>query len=285
MLAALLFSSAVALTFDDIPGSAIPRTRSCIETNRKVLATLRKHRAPALGLVNTSKPCDLVPVLNAWLDAGNDLGNHTFSHPDVNAMALAAYEKDVIRGESPLRELLAKRGRKLRYFRHPQLHTGNSPEVKDELAAFLRKRDYTIAPVTIDSDEWVFAAAYSRALERKDTAAAKRVADAYVPFMESIVSFFETRTKEVVGRPIPHVLLLHVNALNADRLDELLRMFERRGYRFITVDEALRDPAYALPDGYVGPRGISWIHRWGVAKGMPIVWEPDAQSWVAELSR
>jgi hypothetical protein len=61
-------------------------------------------------------------------------------------------------------------------------------------------------------------------------------------------------------------------------------MFERRGYRFITVDEALRDPAYALPDGYVGPMGISWIHRWGVAKGMPVVLEPDEPAWVAKAA-
>jgi len=290
MLAALLFSSAIALTFDDIPGSSIPQSGRCDEAevlrwNKKLLENLRKHHAPALGLVNTGKACGLVPVLNGWLDAGYDLGNHTFSHPDLNAVSLADYEEDVIRGEWPLRELLAKHGRKLRYFRHPQLHTGDSPEVKEALASFLRKRHYTIAPVTLDSDEFVLAAVYKRALERGDKALAARVADAYVPWMNSVTAFYERRTKEVVGRDIPHILLLHMSALNADRLDALLQMFERRGYRFITVDEALRDPAYALPDGYTGTRGISWIHRWGVAKGMPIVWEPDVPDWVAREYR
>src|SRR5947208_10287524 len=110
MLAALLFSSAIALTFDDIPGSSIPGNRDCLRWNQRLLTTLQKHRAPALGLVNTSKGCDLTPVLNAWLDAGHDLGNHTFSHPDLNAISLKEYEEDVISGESPLRELVEKHG-------------------------------------------------------------------------------------------------------------------------------------------------------------------------------
>ena len=136
------------------------------------------------------------------------------------------------------------------------------------------------AVVTLDDQDWVFASAYARALDRKDAALAQRVANAYIPYMESTLAFIEKRTQEVVGRPIAHILLLHMNALNGDMLDGLLRMFERRGYRFITVDEALRDPAYALPDGYAGPNGISWIHRWGVAKRMPIILEPEEPAWL-----
>jgi peptidoglycan/xylan/chitin deacetylase (PgdA/CDA1 family) len=291
VLAALLFSSAIALTFDDIPGSAIPLVRRCddaakLRWNEKLIGTLRRHHAPALGLVVGSNACgDLQPFLNAWLDAGHDLGNHTFSHRDLNSMTVAEYEEDIVRNEPPLREALAKHGKTLRYFRHPFLHTGTSAEIRENLTAFLRDRHYIAAPVTLDSDEFVFAAVYARALRRGDKVLARRVAEAYLPFMESTVAFFERRTQEVIGREIPHILLLHMNALNADKLDALLRMLERRRYRFITVDEALRDPAYALPDGYTGRRGVSWIHRWGLAKGMPIVLEPDVPDWVAREFR
>jgi peptidoglycan-N-acetylglucosamine deacetylase len=289
-LAAVLFATAaaaappqraVALTFDDIPGVAYPdpcNRKAVVAYNEKLLATLRKHRAPALGLVTGGNTCrgaiPLRPVLDLWLDAGHDLGNHTFSHPDFNRTPLRDYEANIIRGETPLREALAARGKKLRYFRHPGLHTGDTPAKRAGLAAFLAKRGYVVAPVTFDNQEWVFANAYARTRSKK-------AADAYVPFMESTVEFFEKRTREVLGRDIPHVLLLHQNALNADRLDELLTMLERRGYRFITVDEALRDPAYRLPDGYTGPQGPSWIHRWGLAKGMPVVMEPREPAWIA----
>src|SRR5205823_5030095 len=168
----------------------------------------------------------------------------------------------------------------LRYFRYPMLHTGTTLQKRDAIASFLRTRHYIDAVVTLDNQDWIFANAYARALDRKDVASAQRLAKAYVPYMESTLTFLEKRTREVVGRPIAHILLLHMNALNADMLDDLLRMFERRGYRFITVDEALRDPAYALPDGYAGTKGISWVHRWGVAKGMPIMLEPDEPPWL-----
>jgi len=131
--------------------------------------------------------------------------------------------------------------------------------------------------VTLDSDEFLYNNAYAQALDRQDTAHAARIAAAYIRFMESIVAFYEKRTIDVVGHPIPQVLLLHVSALNADHLDDLLKMFERRGYRFATIEEAMRDPAYSLRDGYAGKQGVSWIHRWGVAKGMPIVREPEAK--------
>src|SRR5437867_1906808 len=111
----------VALTFDDLPEVALPTSDHCdaLRWNIKLLATLRAHHAPALGLVNTSKACDLRPVLEAWLDGGHDLGNHTFSHRDLNSMPLAQYEEDIVRGETLLREVLAAHGKRLRYFRYP----------------------------------------------------------------------------------------------------------------------------------------------------------------------
>jgi peptidoglycan-N-acetylglucosamine deacetylase len=98
--------------------------------------------------------------------------------------------------------------------------------------------------------------------------------------MESIVAFFETRSREVFGREIPHILLLHANQLNADLMPALLEMFRARGYRFITLDQALRDKAYQTPETYVGKNGISWLHRWSKTKGMPEKSEPDPPAWV-----
>jgi hypothetical protein len=100
--------------------------------------------------------------------------------------------------------------------------------------------------------------------------------------MESIVAFFEARAVEVVGREIPQVLLLHANQLNADLMPELIRMFRARGYEFVTLDRALADPAYRLPDEYVGRNGFSWIHRWSMTKGLAAKGEPEPASWVRE---
>ena len=286
---------AVALTFDDLPATAVAGgdcdAATLLDLNRRLLAHLARFEAPATGLVTASRVCDelrgavLPAALALWLDAGHDLGNHTFSHPDLDRTELEAYESDVIRGEAPVRRLLAERGRALRYFRHPLLHTGADRARKEAVDAFLAGRGYIVAPVTIDNQEWIFAAVYARAKQRGDGETMRRVASAYLPFMEEVFAFFEGWSREVVGREIPQVLLLHANELNADHLDELLGMMRRRGYVFVTLDDALRDEAYRSPDGYVGPRGLSWLHRWALARGMEPRQEPREPEWLSELLR
>ena len=93
--------------------------------------------------------------------------------------------------------------------------------------------------------------------------------------MESVVAFFEARSIEVAGREFPQILLLHANELNADLVPDLLAMFKRRGYTFVTLERALADDAYRLPDEYAGPSGLSWVHRWSKTKGMKPKGEPD----------
>ena len=89
----------------------------------------------------------------------------------------------------------------------------------------------------------------------------------------------------MVGREIKQVLLLHANPLNAEHFDELVRMMKRRGYAFISLDEALEDPAYRLPDSYAGTRGLSWLHRWALTKGMKMREEPREPEFIGNLYR
>jgi hypothetical protein len=126
----------------------------------------------------------------------------------------------------------------------------------------------------------VFAKAYLDALSRGDQAFAERVKEAYLPYMESIFAFFEQRSIEVVGREFPHILLIHANRLNAEVMPALLGMIRSRGYSFVTLEQALKDPAYGLQDECAGPNGFSWIHRWSKTKGMPAKGEPDEPAWL-----
>ncbi|MDT5261717.1 MAG: hypothetical protein QOC61_721, partial [Acidobacteriota bacterium] len=153
---------------------------------------------------------------------------------------------------------------------------------KRGLAEFLSARGYTVAPVTIDNGDYIFADVYFKAKKRGDAAAAKRVADAYVPYMETVFDHFERLSSETFGREVKQVLLLHANELNADHFDELAAMLKRRGYTFVTLGEALEDPAYKEPDALF-KGGISWLHRWRMAKGLPAKWEPEAPGFVDEL--
>jgi hypothetical protein len=129
----------------------------------------------------------------------------------------------------------------------------------------------------VNSSEWVFAAAYARAQVQADEDAVRRIGTAYVPYMESALARAEALSLDLFGRPIAQVLLLHANSLNADRFGELAAMLARRGYRFVTLDEALRDPAYATPVGLGAIEGESWLECWARQAGLrpvPPVAEP-----------
>lgn len=284
---------AVAITFDDLPGVAMAQSQRCDlpafeDVNRRLLKTITQQKIPALGLVVEGNLCErhqkqLPAILKMWLDAGLELGNHSYSHFDLNTTALEVYKADVVRGEIVTKRLLEERGQKLRYFRHPFLHAGKDIETKRAFEKFLAGRGYQIAPVTIDNQEWVFAAVYAGAMQARDEATMKRVKAAYIKYMEEIFEFFEKRSIEVVGYEIKQVLLLHDNPLNANSLDELIQMMRKRGYSFITMEQALADPAYRLPDTYAGPVGLSWIHRWGVTKGLELKAEPPEPDFIATL--
>ncbi len=282
---------AVAVTFDDLPGTGGGLDLAVFrEINRKLLATIRSEGVPAVGFVNEGRLHDAgetearTELLRWWVEAGLELGNHTYSHTAVTAAPLARVQEEVIRGEPATRALLQERGMRLRWFRHPQLHTGATPAVREAYARFLAGRGYTVAPVTLDNQEWVFARAYHDARARGDTAALRCVGEAYVPYMEETFAYFERLSRELFGREIPQVLLLHANELNADHFGALAAAMRRRGYRFVTLEEALADPAYRSEDGYVGPRGPSWLHRWALAKGRPIAPEPREPALVARLA-
>jgi len=84
------------------------------------------------------------------------------------------------------------------------------------------------------------------------------------------------------GGDIRQILLLHANTLNADHFGRLAELFQKRGYRFISLTHALEDEAYRLPDIYVGQWGISWLHHWEEAAGRPRSPAPDPPAWVTQ---
>ncbi len=188
----------------------------------------------------------------------------------------------------PSAPILAPRGLSPRYFRHPFLFTGRDQATKRAVSAFLGEHGYAVAPVSVDNSDWVFARAYARV-----TGAGRpglgRKGESCLP--RRICSPSST-TGSASPRPswateVKQVLLIHASALNADSLGDLAAMMKGRGYSFVTLDHALTDPAYALPDGYEGGAGISWLHRWAFAlggKSAILAGEPRCPAWVMEAA-
>jgi beta-lactamase regulating signal transducer with metallopeptidase domain len=265
----------VAVTFVNFPGNIYDTGRLANKT-RKLLHALAAEDVQAVAFVNEARLYKedgslddaRVQTLRDWLDAGHELGNETAHHTNLFKSSVEEFETDVVRGDQLLSKLSAERGRKVRYFSYPYLNTGPNPEARAQVERFLRGRGYQIHPVTVDNMDWLFSHAYIDALRREDEAAAASIRAEYVPYMEHMFEFYESYSREVAGREIPQVLMLTAGALNADCFDDLAAMMKRRGYSFVTMEQATKDEAYSLPDTYTGVRGDSWLARWAVTKGL-----------------
>jgi peptidoglycan/xylan/chitin deacetylase (PgdA/CDA1 family) len=284
----------IAITIDDLPViSTRGDMKSRLEITKKLLAQIKKAGVPAIGFVNENglyvgekRDEKQIDLLRMWLDAGMELGNHTFSHRSLNAIDLKDYEADLLKGETITKELMAARGQKIRFFRHPFLHTGRTMQIKADFNAFLAEHGYRIAPVSIDNADYIFSRAYDIAFDNGDKKLMKRIGNAYVPYMESKLDYWERQSIRLFGREIAQTLLIHANFINSDHLGDLIAMFKRRGYRCVDLETALKDEAYKLPDTFVGASGISWLHRWALDKGKDLIVkaEPMVPGFVLEHS-
>ena len=266
----------LCVTVDDLPVVAygISDTRYQREIVANLTRGLAKAGAPAIGFVNEQKLRDStglspfrVSLLEQWLDAGLDLGNHTYSHPDINKITCVEYFADIVRGETVTKQLLQRRGKSLRYFRHPFLYLGSTKDVADSLSTFLAGRNYVTAPVTIDNDDYMFAAMYHRAYERRDTVDAKKIGREYIAYLEKKLQYYEQESMKLFGRPIAQVLLIHASRLNADHIGQLLSMITKNGYTFADLAAVLKDEAYRTPITVYKKYGISWLDRWAISAG------------------
>jgi peptidoglycan/xylan/chitin deacetylase (PgdA/CDA1 family) len=264
----------VAITIDDLPAASNVLPAAAItEMTTKLLTTLRDQKIPVVGFVNEKKLYKVgevdarINALGMWLDYGFELGNHTYSHTSLNRAGLKAWEDDVIQGESVTSILLAEHKMKMRYFRHPYLDTGRDLQTRREAEAFLVARGYHIAPITLDAWDWAYASVYEDAKRRGDAAAQDDLAKSYLAHSDAEFAYAEQLSKQIVGYEPKQIILLHANQLEADHIGELLDLFRKRGYRFITLEDALGDPAYSLPDTYIGEGGTGWLEHWAISQG------------------
>jgi len=255
------WSGEMVITIDDLPIVKQGRYGKEAQTEivDQVMGVLKKHRVQAMGFVVGQKVTApwQYELLKRFRDDGHLLGNHTFSHPDLNRTGAGEFVADIDNCDRILGNLAGT----VRYFRYPLLHRGQDPEKRAVVGRWLSEHGYMVVPVTIDNDDYLYDTRYEEALDAGDDQAARQIGREYVAHMLGQVDHFRAMAERKVGREIPHILLVHMNRINASYLDELLTHLENAGWRFISIEEALADAVYELPDRYNGPKGVSWLER------------------------
>ena len=272
----------VALTFDDLPDFSLSSDQAYIDhTNKALLRSLRRNHIPAIGFVNEGKlpgpgRAGRVDILRDWLKAGMDLGNHTYSHDSPNSISANAYVADIARGEKTTKALLAQRGRTIRWFRHPYLETGPTKQAKQRIDGWLSAHHYRIAPVTLEASDWMFAEPYDDALAHHDEKRRAQIKAEYLAYTDRLIGWHQKAAQALFGRQIALVMLLHDSRLNADSMDQIAGLLKRHKLRTVTLNQAMKDPAYRIPDTYVGRDGINWLERWSLSMGKTLPWDDFA---------
>ena len=273
----------IALTFDDLPALTILNNQPYVNyLNAVILRGLKRHHLPAIGFVNEGKLDEIdrpqqIAVLEKWLDAGMDLGNHTFSHESPNVIGARKFIADIAKGEPVTRGLLARRHRRIRWFRYPYLETGTPETVKREIELWLSRHHYRIAPVTIDANDWEFAEPYDDAIARRDEQRRLRIKSMYLEYTEKMIVWSRSAAHDLFGRGISHVMLLHATRLNADSIDDIAALLHRNHLRGVSLGQAMKDSVYLTSDPYAGRDGIGSLERWSIELHKELPWKTFAE--------
>jgi peptidoglycan/xylan/chitin deacetylase (PgdA/CDA1 family)/ketosteroid isomerase-like protein len=270
LLLAVTPARPLLVTVDDLPIAsglhADPAERRRI--TQGLLAALAKHRVPAVGLVTWSHVRDAGDraLLDLWLAAGHELGNHSDRHLSLTAAATEAWLADVEHARVEIDAFLRARGRRLRFFRFPFLREGDTEAKVDAARAWLAGTGQRNLTVTIDDQDWSFEQPWVNAAREGDEVALTTVSEDYLASLRLSVRHHEQSGDTLLGRAAPQVLLLHANAVGAGNWDRLFTWLEQAGHRFATADEVLGDLAFADLPRLPATHGFSLWDRLGTLR-------------------
>ncbi len=234
----------IAITIDDLPLVASKmdspgNQQRATERFNKLVEALTVNQVPAIGFVIAGSIAKgQWAFLEHFRNAGFMIGNHTYSHRNLNQMNVDKYIADVDHADKILAPLLTEP----KYFRYPYLAEGNSRS-KPKVLEYLTEKQYVVAPVTIDSKDFRFNEQLYRVPYRAREAYINKIKPRYLAFIWSQTLKAEQRAK---GQPVKQILLIHANLLNSYVLGDIIKMYKQNGYTFITLTEALKNPAPAI---------------------------------------
>jgi peptidoglycan/xylan/chitin deacetylase (PgdA/CDA1 family) len=251
----------IAITIDDF--NLFGASQSVAEQrNRALLDALRAHSNLKAAAFICGRNIDSDTGLNIvkeWGRAGHIVANHTYSHWFYPAHSFEEFAQDILRVEALIKALPGFTKR----FRFPALKEGDTIERREKMRAFLKDHGYGTGYVTVDASDWYIDQRLRARLARDPKADLTAYREYYLNHLWDRAAFYDGLSRKVLGRSVKHALLIHHNVLNELFLSDVLRMFQRKGWRLIDAGDAFADPVFSAAPNIL-PAGESII--WALAK-------------------
>jgi peptidoglycan-N-acetylglucosamine deacetylase len=264
LLPAACAAQKLAITMDDLPlNGMLPAGITRVETTRNVLAILkRRHVPPVYGFLNSKRiegSADGAEALKLWA-AQEPVGNHTYSHMNLEENSAEAFERDIEQNE-PVLELLSATDN-WHWLRYPYLHEGDTVEKRRAVRAYLKAHGYRIAQVSLDWEDYLWNTAYARCVEKKDAKSMAWLRSSYLNTAAEFLDLGREQAKLIYGHDINHVLLMHLGAFSSEIFPDVLDLLQKKGFKLVTLEEAESDPAYeGDPDAGLHDAG-TFLDQW-----------------------
>ena len=242
----------VALTFDDLPAvGSLPPGENRTDILTKLANELTaNHLAGTYGFINAAKlvnDLDGQQALRVWVDAGMNVGSHTWSHMSLSNNSAEAFDNEIALNEPALREYAGARD--WHWFRYPFLWEGDTVEKRRAVRAYLKEHGYRVAQVSLDFEDYAWNDAYSRCSAKGDEGAISWLKQSYLDIAAEYVRLGREEQLIAFGHEIPNVLLLHATAFTTLMLPDLLEQLKSEGFQLAALPDVEKDPAYAMdPD-------------------------------------
>ena len=273
----------VAITFDDLPlNGDLPPGVTRVQIARDAIAILNaRHATAAYGFINARKlegNSDAADALKIWA-ATEPIGNHTYGHINLNTNPAEAFEREIDENEPSL-ELLAGKDGDWHWLRYPFLHEGETDEKRRAVRAYLQAHGYRVAQVTLDWEDYLWNSAYARCAAKSDAPSITWLKSSYLSIESSYLDLGRDLAKMVYGHDINHVLLLHLGAFSRTILPDALDLMQKKGFTFVTLEEAESDPVYEGDPDVGSKYGGTLLELWIEAKKIkfpPVMEKPYKQ--------
>lgn len=251
----------LALSFDD--GLNPQDNPNAKHINQALLATLAQHKIqaivfPALNKIGSEAGLDMI---KDWGDRGHRIGNHSAEHPSLNnkEVSLLRY----IQGVQQAHDVLHTLPNFVPRYRFPFLKEGDTVAKRDGVRQWLKSQHYQSGAVSIDASDWYYNQLFLKYQAANDVESLTKLKQAYIAHLLDRANYYDGLAGQTLGRSPKHVLLLHVRAINAAWLNDVIEAFVQQDWQFIDSDTAYQDPLYQIQLNTL-PAGESIL--WSIAQ-------------------